>query len=271
MKTTEDKLSSKNITFANACRENTGAAMCDSGDYYGRHWEKKDVPDAAVEIVEWDDGCPATISTAAYLDSRFEIDRKLQKYWESYSKKDRDCTWFESADGFMKGLGYVERHRDNVYNEDNNLDQVFVYAAWQLVEHDTKGDWIYEDDGSVVTVIFIHTGCDVRGGYGRPIFCRKTGEYNVPMDLCAEYHAELPATGPLEPGRPTPPINLLPEERQELQEIDEQWTNSYTSYPYGALEKDVAEWHEDTRTRDSVEVTLHTGKRILVRARLACA
>jgi len=54
----------------------------------------------------------------------------------------------------------------------------------------------------------------------------------------------------------------------EHDDLDEHWQAGYSSYPYGELEQDVAEWHEDTRTIDSVEVTLKTGERVIVVARM---
>jgi hypothetical protein len=267
MKTIKDKLSSKNITFANACRENTGAALGDSGDAYGRHWEDPNVPNEDVGILSWDEGCSATINTAAYLNDRFEIDRAIQKKWETYNGKHPDYDWFESGKHFMESIGYTSSACDNVYNQENTLSQVFIYEVWLDKDGDPDDYWNATDNA--VVVIHIHTGCDVRGGYGRPIFCKAKGDYCIPMDLSAEYVAEKLPGPPVDPRQLMLPMELPTEEWMDLQEIDEHWQCGYSNYPYGQLENDVEEWHEDTRTRDSVEVTLKTGKRILVRARVA--
>jgi len=319
-------LSPAGITFAAACRWPSGRAMCDSGGAYGRHWEKDPLPEELPIIREWDEGCPATIETAAFLDAQMEIDRDWQKRWSEFdaardefiktlrkcqSPAPKESSWldlvekfendewaeplteaqrmayasvidemdghgpyhpdrdyFASVHAFMEAIGYEIQAEDNVYNGENDLSQVYVYHVWAKAGSDMAdgGEWFYPCD-EAITILFIHTGCDVRGGYSGPIFCAGKNDYSVPMDLCAEYHAcPIP--------KPAPDPNQMELDMEieksdpwaELREIDEQWQCGYASYPYGALEKDVAEWHEETRTNDSVEVTLNSGKRILVQA-----
>lgn len=254
--TKESDLNWDKITFAAACRENTGRHMCDSGGENGRGWQQPDISVNAPEIRDWHKGCSATIQTSVFLAERMEILRDLQRRWQDWDKGtqgDSARGWFASGADFMEILGYEQACRGNVYNGENDLSDIYVYEVWQKPGEETSPDWIY--DRNAVAVLYLHTGADARGGYGRPIFCRSNGDYTIPFDLCAEYSAEpLPGYGPEEV------------DWAHLHDICEQWQTGYSSYPYGELDKDVEIWHEETRTRSTVEVTLKTGERVLVRA-----
>lgn len=246
-------MQAETMTFAEACRENTGAHILDSGSAYGRHHEQPPISKDAPVIRNWRRGDPAIIETAAFLDKFFTIQRDLQKDWEQWDSEHTDLSRFESGRQFMEEQGYFQHLRDNVYNSENDLSQVFVYEVYDKQEDDTR-DCIYKHDDTI-TIIYVHTGCDVRGGYGRPIFCKSESDYVVPVDLCAQYRAIK--------GWNADGTEI---DRDQLQAIDENWQNGYSSYPYGELDDDVAEWHEDTRTDTTVEVTLKSGERVLVQA-----
>lgn len=249
--TTKENLNWDKITFAAACRENTGRYMCDSGGENGRGWQQPDIAGDAPEIRDWHRGCSATIQTSAFLDRRMDMLRDLQRQWQEWHET-QDLGWFESGRAFMLSRGYVLAARDNVYNRENDLSDVFVYEVWQDPETQTSSDWIWDD--TAVAVLYIHTGADVRAGYGRPLFCRGNGDYTVPVAYVAEYRAE-PVAYPCD----SPDVDW-----EHFHGIDERWQAGYTSWPYGNLEADVEVWHEHTRTRDSVEVTLKTGERVRV-------
>jgi hypothetical protein len=253
MSADKNELSAKNITFFTACRENTGKSLCDSGDFYGRVYDKPAIPEDVPIIKEWREGEPATINTAAYLDNHFKIDRKLQKGCETFGKKNTEMTWFELGEEFMKSKGYRQLQRDNVCNRENDLDQVFVYEVWCHESEPTYDD-VYNND-AVVTVFYMHCGCDVRGGYGRPIFTRGLGDYNFPVDLNAGYHI---SEGVDSEG------NVL--ESDEYESLDEQWEIGYSSYPYGKLQDDVTEFLKDSRTNDTVRARLKTGELVTIYA-----
>ena len=251
MATDPKDLTARKITFFSAARENTGRALCDSGDYYGREYDRPAVTPEVPELV-WNPDCSATISTPHYLDQGWEIDRTLQARFEKFAERKANVNldWFEASAKFCKEiLKLNSRIADNVYNRENDLSQVFVYNVY---EDGDSGDAIYTHD-STVTVFHLHCGCDVRGGYGRPLFTRSKGEYSCPVDLCAEYGAE--------------PLRITKKTKwDKFQALDEKWRTGYSAYPYGMLRDDVDVWHESTRTRDSVVVTLKTGEKIRVRA-----
>ena len=231
--------------FFELCRQRTGKSILDSGDYYGRHYENPPIPEDTPMIREWHKGCPATIETAVYLTEMYEIDWRYQKDFETWDEKHgQDLDWFTSAMKFMKQAGYESCARDNAYNYENDLSQVFVWDVWCKPDQSQR-DWIYDTDA--VIVIHVHTGCDVRGGYTSPVFCRAKGECTLPVDLCAQYRIDQLRENGVELSH------------EECQKRDEKWQCGYTSYPYGALEKDVARWFEFTRTRDSVCVQLNDG------------
>lgn len=249
MSTPKTKLTPAKIDFFTACRENTGAHFLDSGSAYGRQHERPTLSAKNTPRITWEAGSSATISTPHYLESGWEIDRKVQARFARWAAKEENAKldWFEAGAQFCQDvLKLVQRGRDNIYNCENDLSQVFVWATYNDGEQD---DWVYPDD-STLTVFWIHCGCDVRGGYGRPLFCRSLGDYAIPATSCADYTATALS------------------DDDEHDDLDEHWQAGYSSYPYGELEQDVAEWHEDTRTIDSVEVTLKTGERVIVVARM---
>lgn len=219
---------SPTLTFYDAVRENTGAHFLDSGGAYGRHHEQppvtEQVPDVTWDRVFMD--CSATLSTAHFLAEALEIRDDMMAEFATWSQ-DRDGSWFELGDQFMRARSYVNRARDNVTNVENDLSQVYVWEAWTTPEgaEADGGDWIYTTEGAIA-VVYVHTGCDVRGGYTRPYFCESRGEYAVPMDLSAEYRIVASHT--------------LPE--SQWREIDDEWENGYSAHPFGQVEKRVKRW-----------------------------
>ena len=258
------KLQPSRITFFSACREPTGRSMCDSGGESGRGWQQPELKPGNTPEVHWEKGCSATISTPHYLSAGWTIDRDLQRL---FAKRIRghayaDLDWWACGKKFCtEELRYELSTRGNVYNGENDFSQIFVYEVWN--EDANTGDHGIYARKETVTVFYMHTGADARGGYGRPLFCRTKGDgsYAYPIDCCAEYviagqrmiidgkFVENPDWG-------------------GLQTLSERWQNGYSSWPYGRLEEDVAEWHEETRTIDTVEVTLKTGHRVVVEARM---
>ena len=229
-----DKLKAENITFYTAARQNTGGSIADTGDVYGRHYDRIEVtPDDP--CITWEDPEePATLSTPHLLDSCLEIDRDVQKEWEDWDKVkgvQDDLDDMESAVEFLKEMSgnprsrlyqYVSRARDNVYNMDNDLPQVFIWDVW--TRDPGNEDWLYAEES--ITLIHIHTGCDVRGGYSRPLFCRKREEYPMPIDVTAGYSI-VDSLG-------TFPDGIL--------DLDEHWWHGYSPCPYVELEKDITQW-----------------------------
>ena len=229
-------LTAEEITFRKACRQNTGAHMLDSGGAYGRHHERPLIDESSLEVLvrvdpkyEDPDLClEVALETGGFLDNLLEIDRDLHRQYEKWLEvedSDNRMNWFETGQSFMEDiLGYCQEERGNVYNNENDLTQMYV---WEVYNRDPKLDWMYKEDDTV-TVIYIHTGCDVRGGYGQPIFCRAKGEYAIPIDVVAEVDL---IEGTDAEGEP-----LDDEERERR---CEEWQAGYSSAPLFQFFRDV--------------------------------
>lgn len=160
-------------------RYNSGKHMMDSGGESGRSWQQPPPPNSMV--------VGDSICLTGVLVEHFEEDSDLNAAYHEWVG-DKDGSWFETTSEFMEEHGYTEVARDNVYNTENDFDQVFVFEVWSL---DGDEDWYYSDD--VVIVLYVHTGADVRGGYSPPLFGKWTMEGNLP---------ELRLTWYAEPGNP---------------------------------------------------------------------
>jgi hypothetical protein len=246
----------KNLEIiAKAFRHNTGKSFLDSGDAYGRHYEKPPITENTplVTIDTWRNSeVTATIETARFLAETCDVDFDLQAQFEEWAALDEnsELSWFEAGEQFAtEVLGLQQLARDNTYNGENDLSQNYV---WEVYSEDDKGDWIYDDDA--ILVVYAHTGCDVRGGYAYPLFLKCSGDYAIPVDLCAEYYVSE--------GR----LNGEELEGDECRELDEKWMCGYSSYPSGQVSKDIQRIFTFTKTVDSVVVKLAGGEIVKIYA-----
>lgn len=244
-------------TIAKAFRHNTGKHFLDSGDYYGRHYDKPPITEETplVSIDTWKTEVTATIDTARFLAETCEVDTDLQSQFDEWAEleENSDLNWFEAGEKFAtEVLGLTQLARDNTYNGENDLSQTYV---WEVYAEDDNGDWIYNDDA--LMVVYAHTGCDVRGGYAYPLFLRCQGDYSIPMDLVAEFY--------ITDGR----LNGEELEDEACRELDEQWQCGYTSNPAYHMSKDIERVFVFTKTVDSVVVKLKSGEivKIVAQAR----
>jgi hypothetical protein len=223
--------------------------MLDSGGAYGRHHEQ---PPVAVDSpdVSWDptwEDCPATIETAHFLSEAFTMRDDLNAKFDEWVGE-QEGSWFECGDRFMREQGYYCHVRGNVCNGENDLSQVYVYEVW--TQNEDEGDWVWADDA--VAAIYVHTGCDIRGGYTMPYFAESNGSYTVPFDLSASYYIADSHT--------------LDEDARRR--IDEQWECGYSDYPFGQLRDRVKRWFPWTFTKTSRVVLLDTGDVVRVVAHM---
>lgn len=240
----------KNLeTIAKAFRHNSGKSFLDSGDYYGRHYEKPAISDKQpmVTIDTWRNSeVTATIETALFLAETCDVDFDIQEQFEAWAalEENSKLSWFEAGEQFAtEVLGLSQIARDNTYNGENDLSQNYV---WEVYGDGGCSDWIYDDEA--LMVVYAHTGCDVRGGYAYPLFLRHGGDYAIPVDLCAEFYASE--------GR----LNGEELEDEDLRNIDEQWQCGYSSNPGYQLSKDTERIFGFTKTVDSVVVKLKSGE-----------
>lgn len=154
-------------------RENTGRSILDSGDAYGRGYERwQSVQDDAALTRE---GVTvhrdyATINTVEWLAARLEpaplLDRVF-RLWSLLHDPEENEPWLVTMKAFqarMIELGhsdaYYGRHEFadftcNTYNHDSLLDETLQYCV------------IYWRDETYI-LLQTHNGCDVRGGYSSP-------------------------------------------------------------------------------------------------------
>lgn len=241
----------KKSLFDIAARENTGKSILDSGDYYGRHWQRPALQPGR-PLVTWDRH-GATIDTALLLAEYLQPDSKLQRDFERFANKaenERE-SWFAVLEKYREHKKLVLCARDNTYNGEQDLSQVFIWETWAP---ESRRDWICSHEDQI-TVIQIHTGCDVRGGYSKPVFCRALGEYQIPVDLVCGYTI---VDGRTEAGLELP--------WQQSDSLCERWMIGYSSYPAGELENCIDRIFEFTRTADTVCALLKTGELVKIRA-----
>lgn len=150
--------------------ENTGRALCDSGDYYGRNYDRNKGIDFETQprvSVDWKYKT-FSISLYHFLNQVCDYNLKLDKMFNTFSrrKENNDKHWLALAHDFPiflrgKGLsitgmyGEGEPFTVNTYNNEDALSQVIQYVYFEL-------------DNDPYVALSIHGGCDVRGGYTKP-------------------------------------------------------------------------------------------------------
>lgn len=145
--------------------ENTGKALCDSGDAYGRHWEKNQAKDLDAEPEVRFDEYGYTINSYKFLLSLgLEIDGVCRKFNEvNIGADDWDGKHYgvsKAGQEILDDLDLSEIGSFNTYNGDSALSQVLQGAFLQSVENFRLGA-----DTDEYLLIQVHQGCDVRAGY----------------------------------------------------------------------------------------------------------
>jgi hypothetical protein len=165
--------------------ENTGRALCDSGDAYGRNWQSNQVktlddfraaPSATLEVYiseKYVDLTP-TVSVFHACVNALELDSYCQEYnaqgtgnfnGDYYGTDNDNCEWL-TENGFSPvGEGF------NTYNWNSNHSQVM------------QGQEL-ERDGEKYVLLQIHGGCDVRGGYTAAKLFKLSGYGDIMSLLC---------------------------------------------------------------------------------------
>jgi hypothetical protein len=156
--------------------ENTGTHFLDSGGDSGRAWQRNQTltatdfmerPKASFDVSEW--GNEITLDLFHFLNDRLTLSplaKALQTEWLEFVNADDERSFFACADmeefiGMVTGS--TEVNVANSYNWENYLSQTIQYIDFQL------GDRAF-------TMLQIHGGADVRGGYTRPQVFETNGE-----------------------------------------------------------------------------------------------
>lgn len=143
--------------LAELLTEPTGRHILDSGGAYGRHWERN----AGRTLTEWDaqprawaDRWGVTLSVYHYLAERLEYAPTLDAEFRAFCSENPDDGWLSLAESFAFEKD-DSAHTWNTYNGEDSLAQTLQGVT-------------FSHDGEVFTLLQIHGGCDVRGGYTAP-------------------------------------------------------------------------------------------------------
>lgn len=165
--------------LAEMLTENTGTHILDSGGAYGRHWERnagKSVSDFEAEAPIVADKYGITLSVFHYLSARLEYLPDIQAEFEAFAKAMPDDGWLSVAEAFAGR----DANTWNTYNGECLLSQTLQGVT-------------FTRDEKVITLIQVHGGCDVRGGYTKPRAFTPT----VDMAECFPYdHADYELSCP---------------------------------------------------------------------------
>lgn len=160
----------------------TGSALCDSGDAYGRHWERnqkrsmgefKNEPEISFKIPEdatISKEIEYTISVFHYLTKQLDLDQLCDEFnalpckeWDGdiYGVSSKQEKWLEK-----KGLKTVGNSW-NTYNSESSLSQ------------NLQGVYLSSDGTDIpdYALIQIHQGCDIRVGYTDAKLFKLENEY----------------------------------------------------------------------------------------------
>lgn len=167
--------------------ENTGRSMLDSGDAYGRQWERNQglaLGDflARPEVTVDADG-EITVDMFNFLNERLTYDARLDGAWQAFDAEHPDLSWGESLNEWLDSID-VPAEGGDFYSDGRwdfntyNFDGCLLNGTFQGVK--------FGLDGAEYIALQIHGGCDVRGGYTKPVIF--TGDMeSVILDTTSAY------------------------------------------------------------------------------------
>lgn len=203
--------------LAKMLTENTGRSILDSGDAYGRHWQrnagatvegwlsgpeviaeawKGEPVEGEPDTVESDDGY-VTLSVFHYLRARLEYNHADTLRLLGNAAKWGNGGWLadmqqwaqQEHDGDDRD-GYWPIDTHNSYNSENALSQEIQFTTYTSKRH-----------GGRMVALQVHGGADVRGGYTAPRVFHVTSD--EPWDLfdwnrwSFGHYREVPVEGTL--------------------------------------------------------------------------
>ena len=157
--------------------ENTGQHMLDSGGISGRQWQRnqgrKFIDEPETNLDASYGHIDVTHNIFHWLSERLEYLPNMQRRFTRFANRDdqKDESWFKCVENFIKylgkkhdiggGMGDRRPWIVNTCNEDDCLSQGMQFSYFTI-------------DDEPVIALFIHGGCDVRGGYTSPKFFTET-------------------------------------------------------------------------------------------------
>lgn len=154
--------------------ENTGKHMLDSGGAYGRNWERNQGLTAesfsAAPSATWERNGWVTLDAWHFLNDRLEFSKtaevltRLMHVWELGDYDNRNLYGLDDQETCLEQIGATVGNSWNTYNWDNLLSQTLQGMDFELM-------------GQSFTLLQVHGGCDVRGGYTLPVVFETCSEY----------------------------------------------------------------------------------------------
>jgi len=177
-------------------RYNSGTHFLDSGGAYGRTWQTPPPEPEPLQIPpdnsEWlhDVSINVTHMLATHFTPEPIHYANMQRVPGFTTDDLANTSWFEHTQLYLESRGYEQLTRDNTFHSENDFDQDFIFEIWQR-PHCSVDDWAYADSSEVLIVLYIHTGCDIRGGYSKPLFGNfDLYDYCMPLDWTVQWHIE---------------------------------------------------------------------------------
>lgn len=157
-----------NDIIASMLTENTGRALCDSGDIYGRHWQRNQGRIFASEeaaTLDFRYGIDVTLNVYHWLSDRLEYDPDMDAKFQSFLS-DNDMGWLEAMEAFPRHLAADGSEIGGIYGEDDPVT-VNTYNGEDLLSQIIQYVYFTVND-DIFVALQIHNGADVRGGYTAP-------------------------------------------------------------------------------------------------------
>lgn len=168
-------------------RENTGRSFLDSGDHYGRHYERNrsrvfDREDR-ISIDPRYDYLDITINLYHFLTDCLEYDPVFDSLLSEIDSLYPDLrSWFAVSDQYLESLTEISEYDSEIldlsglYGESDPFS-VNTYNHESLLSQTIQYIYLTIKSESYV-ILQIHNGCDVRGGYTRPRVFRLSGSFD---------------------------------------------------------------------------------------------
>jgi hypothetical protein len=148
--------------------ENTGRALCDSGDAYGRNWERNQangieaIRNEPAAFMDYDS---PTLSTFHYLNERLTYAPVLDLSLKGFMAKSQD-SYLEDIENWLDFLGVEKENDQGFYETPRTTMNTYNFEGCRLGQ--TLQFVIFELNGVDYVALQIHGGADVRGGYTAP-------------------------------------------------------------------------------------------------------
>jgi hypothetical protein len=277
--------------------ENTGRAMCDSGDFYGRNWQQNQgrefEPEPETTLTFHSDWIEVTHNIYHWLKERLTYSPEWQKRFDEFvvmkdAEQDefgrtRDHHWLELMRMFPVYLQGLKQDVEIVseigetttvsvpVNEVGGIYGEDEAECMNTYNHDSFLSQIIqfvyaEVNGQGLVLLQIHGGCDARGGYTAPkLFLCDADEFSIFDDAkayiqCSNYQEYQDPDQEILPG-------------MERQRVEHYWQadDAYNWYQQGAWNEkklndyEIVEWDEEgapvpgTRNTDVIVVKDGTG------------